>query len=263
MVPAPAGRTKRGYRSALVALLSVVISSSLGCCSKGSSASTDLSGAAVSGGSRVSIYNILNSHVGDLGQEQVIGPISIGSVQVLQYRATDQGLVKLRDVLVQAQHPEYRLAVDDDLKVHAELQGSAFWYLLVIEPAGRVSQNITRHDSLLRRSGDYEYPEEESTFYGLTHGPGTYAFVLVGSRKPLSVDDAWWASHTSAWASAPGIWRFDSRASHRAVLVQDDRDPRRHGPLTKPETFEALCRTLQSLDAVDAVYGVALNATAN
>ncbi|MEO1008521.1 MAG: hypothetical protein AAFX79_08135 [Planctomycetota bacterium] len=220
------------------------------------SVSSNATGATVTDGSSLTVLTVYGT-IENLPPHG--DPLKVGDVRLEQYRLDDGRFELLRNVLRDPDHPDFRLLLDDDIKLFARITGNGLWYLAIVEPSGSVRRGLSDHPPLLRSLGKLEYPAQESMYYGLTHGTGTHAFILVGTHSPLPADSNWWTEQTSHWNSVEGVWQYDSQAPEPFQRVRGIRDPRRRTKPAIPEGFRALCESLDSLEATEVVYGIAFH----
>jgi hypothetical protein len=188
------------------------------------------------------------------------GPPLDGSLAVEQFRLADGSrrflaLGRIGDDAMAAQP-------NDDVRVRVNLEAPAYFYLLALNPDGRVELCFPPDPATPPvRITTVVFPPGEEDYYGLTDGVGTQGFVLVASRSPLPRFADWAPAAGLPWSRADGegVWVFDGRSlTLRSAIARrpPDRGIVRRRDIA-PKPFLAACRQLREAPGVELVRGIA------
>jgi serine/threonine protein kinase len=176
-------------------------------------------------------------------------PIAILTLKISHYRG--------KDFLGSIGVSSHDLRANDDLRIHAELSGPAYCYLIAFNPDGKEQLCYPECKDLVvpEKIARLSYPFESNQAFPLTDGVGLQAFVLLVSRQPLLPYAEWRANvGTIPWqatAAPKGFWRFNGHDFEGA-----ERGPQRDLQGV-PQSLAALCNFFKNRPEVDALQVVA------
>jgi serine/threonine protein kinase len=146
---------------------------------------------------------------------------------------------------------------DDDVRIHAQLNVPAYFYLIALDPNGKRQlchpSKPTQRPAL---SDEIHYPVAMD-YFPLVEGAGLQAFVLLASRRPLPPFAEWEGRDRLRWPAVPAdgvvAWGF-ANGQFEPLTPTHRGEPRAHaGP---PRPFEEVCQSVAKVRDIDAVRAI-------
>src|SRR5262249_5910849 len=144
--------------------------------------------------------------------------------------------------------------LNDDVRVHVDLDEPAYCYLIAFNPDGREQLCHPPEEGLAPpRLVGFDYPPDPNWYFSLADGVGLQAFVLLASRQPLPPYRRWRSGLGAApWPAgipSDGVWYFDGHQDWRLPVERGPERLRRGAP----RPFQELCRFFTHRPEVEAV----------
>jgi hypothetical protein len=149
----------------------------------------------------------------------------------------------------------------DALRVQARLNEPAHFYLIALNPDGKVQLCMPSHENDAPGL-DSEIQFEESTYFPLNDGTGMQAFVVLAARRALPPFERWdgrdvlkrrWR-HLAA-EDVHGVWVYQEGNIKR--VSSGPRGALEKRPDGRPALFQEVCEDLASAPGIDAVGAIA------
>jgi serine/threonine protein kinase len=178
-------------------------------------------------------------------------PVTDASLEVYQFRAVPRGDYYIGCL---GRDSSAASADDDSVRLLVKLEQPAFCYLIAFRPDDAESLCWPASDEQVPPAvTEITYPAS-GLFPLRGGGEGMYAFVLLGSRRPLPAYRTWQAERGRApWASttSAGVWTYSRRQFERFSKDAVGEDT------SVPSTLMTLCRFFQDQPGVDTVSALA------
>jgi hypothetical protein len=149
----------------------------------------------------------------------------------------------------------------DAVRVEARLNEPAHFYLIALNPDGKVQLCLPSQENEATKNGS-EIQFEESTYFPLTDGPGMQVFVVVAGRQALPAFESWegrdalkrrWKHLASE--DVHGVWVYqDGKMKPVSSGPRGALEKRFDG---RPVLFHEVCDYLAGSPGVDVMQAVA------